>query len=44
MDPESEKANRFRILARVIVYLAIFGVVLFNKFVMSIVLHKIVHN
>lgn len=43
-DPDSEVAHRFKIFATIIVFVAIFGVVLFNKFIMSKVLHKIVHD
>ena len=41
-DPEG--AKQFKTFATIIVFLAIFGVVLFNKFVMGKVLHKIVHS
>lgn len=43
-DPESKKAEHFKTFATIIVFLAMFGVVLFNKFVMGKVLHKIVHK
>ena len=43
-DPSSEIAKKFKIFATIIVFLSIFGVVLFNKFIMGKVLHKIVHR
>ncbi len=38
------KAKHFKIFATIMVYVAIFGVVLFNKFVMGRVLHSFVHG
>jgi len=39
-----QKAHGFKIFATVVVFIAMFGIVLFNKFVMGQVLHKIVHH
>ncbi len=42
-DPTNLKAGSFKAFATFIVFVALFGVVLFNKFVMGNVLHKFVH-
>lgn len=42
-DPTNLKVKSFEIFATFIVFVALFGVVLFNKFVMGNVIHKFVH-
>jgi len=41
---EGESGNNERVKAIFIVYLSLFSVILFNKFVMGHVLHMIVHH
>lgn len=43
-ETDLQKAHSFKTFATVLVFVAIFGVVLFNKFIMGKVLHKIVHH
>ena len=42
-DPTNMKVECFKIFATFIVFVALFGVVLFNKFIMGNVIHKFVH-
>jgi len=43
-ETDVQKAHNFKVFATVVVFVAIFGVILFNKFIMGQVLHKIVHH
>ena len=42
-DPKNFKVESFKIFATFIVFVALFSVVLFNKFIMGNVIHKFVH-
>ena len=43
-ETDNQKAHNFKAFATVVVFVAIFGIILFNKFIMGQVLHKIVHH
>lgn len=42
-NPNDPHAKQDKIFATIIVFVALFGVILFNKFIMGKVLHKFVH-